>query len=1044
MSSITRTLITRGFSDLETCERFLGFSELADLDQMDLLNALSVADNPDMALQSLVRLLSAVPESREKLKVVDPETGGLVSNEGLFKLLGASEALADFLMRHPEHLDVVDAVAVQEPEAADGEALRESLLLAVGADPASNMPTAALVGSEARIALRTRYRRHLCELALRDLGAASSQAVMPMVGAELADLAAAAIEAALAVARTEVGASVGVEKVAALRFAVIGMGKCGARELNYISDVDVMYVVAVDEAAGAAANSRGALGESSAAGAAAAETGTGSPIEMDEGEAARLGNALAGALTRTIYSPEREPGLWEVDANLRPEGVDGQLVRTMESYLAYYHRWAQSWEFQALLKARAMAGDKELGAAFEQAIEPLVWASSERDGFVESVQAMRRRVMANIRDADADRQIKLGKGGLRDVEFTVQLLQLVHGKTDTSIRSRATTTAIDELTKAGYIGRTDAALLLSHYTYLRVLEHRIQLVQMRRTHTMPTAPEQLRALARAVSGPLSLKRPSAESLLADWAKVKRSVSSLHERIFYRPILATTANLSAEDAALTTESAKARLAALGYRDAAGAARHIEALTAGISRRAALQRQLLPVLLGWLADGVNPDAGLLAFRRVSDALGTSHWYLGMLRDHRAAAERLCHLLSSSRLVSDLLEVSPEATAWLGNSKELVPETFESQWVEIQSTISRHGNTPGAMRLIRLIRQREILRIAIADCCGLLGQDEVAEALSNADRATVLGALRVAETEVNAGEAPLTCVQVVAMGRQGGHEIGYGSDADVLFVHQPVEGLNEEQLGQANKKAMAVVQKLTALLTAPVRPAIQAERVLSVDADLRPEGRNGPLVRSLEAYREYYSRWSSAWEAQALLRARPMAGCDELAREFVSMIDPVRYPRVLPETDLREIKRIKARMESERLPRGADPARHVKLGRGGLSDVEWLVQLWQLQHAHAHPELRTTQTVPALHAARDLGLVDGPDAELLESAWRLAGKIRNANVMWTGKTSDLLPSARGDLEAVARWCGYEPGNAAAFEDDYLSLTRRARSVFERLYYG
>ena len=180
---------------------------------------------------------------------------------------------------------------------------------------------------------------------------------------------------------------------------------------------------------------------------------------------------------------------------------------------------------------------------------------------------------------------------------------------------------------------------------------------MRRTHLMPTAPEQLRALAQGAGRALEpASGPARIPCWRDWAKVKRSVSSLHERIFYRPILATAAHLSAEDAALTTDAARARLAALGYRDAAGAARHIEALTAGVSRRAALQRQLLPVLLGWLADGVDPDAGLLAFRRVSDALGTSHWYLGMLRDHQAAAERLCHLLSSSRLVSDLLEVSP----------------------------------------------------------------------------------------------------------------------------------------------------------------------------------------------------------------------------------------------------------------------------------------------------------------------------------------------------------------------------------------------------
>lgn len=1035
MSSLTRTLISRGFSDLKTCERFLGFTELADLDQAELLDALAVADNPDMALQSLVRLLSAVPASRELLSVTDPVSGATVSNVSLFRLLGASEALAEFLMRHPEHLDVVDPSASSSPDAADGAALRASLLEAVGADPTSGRPVAQLSGTQARIALRTKYRRHLCELALRDLAAPSPLEAMPKVGAELADLAAAALEAALAVARTEVGATMGAEKVAALRFAVLGMGKCGARELNYISDVDVMYVVALDEPPE----------EADPDPSDSAKAGTGSDsIALDEGEMVQVGNALASAISRIIYAPEREPGLWEVDANLRPEGRDGQLVRTLDSYMAYYHRWAQSWEFQALLKARAIAGDRELGLEFEEAVSPLIWNSSERDGFVESVQAMRRRVTASIRDADAERQIKLGKGGLRDVEFTVQLLQLVHGKTDSSIRLRSTTEAINALTMAGYIGRTDAALLLRHYTYLRVLEHRIQLVQMRRTHTMPTAPEQLRALARALEGPLSMKRPSADSLEADWVKVKRSVRSLHEQIFYRPILATAAHLSAEDAALTTDAARARLAALGYRDAAGAARHIEALTAGVSRRAALQRQLLPVLLGWLADGVDPDAGLLAFRRVSDALGTSHWYLGMLRDHQAAAERLCHLLSSSRLVSDLLEVSPEATAWLGNSKELVPLSFEAQWTEIRFKLSRHAEPMDAIRLVRLLRQREILRIAIADSCGLLDQNQVSAALSDADRAAVLGALHVAENEVQPAVEKLTDVLVVAMGRQGGREIGYGSDADVLFVHRPVAGLGDGLIEAANQQAKTLVQRLTALLTAPVRPAIQAERVLAIDADLRPEGRNGPLVRSLDAYAEYYARWSSAWEAQALLRARPMAGSDSLAADFVAMADPVRYPASISAEDLREIKRIKARMESERLPRGADPARHVKLGRGGLSDVEWLVQLLQLQHAHEHPKLRTTQTLPALHAARDLGLLDIEDAEQLEAAWLLAGKIRNANVMWTGKTSDLLPSARRDLEAVARWCGHEPGSAAAFEEDYLGVTRRARAVFERLFYG
>jgi glutamate-ammonia-ligase adenylyltransferase len=207
---------------------------------------------------------------------------------------------------------------------------------------------------------------------------------------------------------------------------------------------------------------------------------------------------------------------------------------------------------------------------------------------------------------------------------------------------------------------------------------------------------------------------------------------------------------------------------------------------------------------------------------------------------------------------------------------------------------------------------------------------------------------------------------------------------------------------------------------------------------------MVRSLDSFAEYYRRWSLIWEAQALLRARPMAGNDDLAKDFLELIDPIRYPESVAETDVREIRRIKARVESERLPRGADPARHLKLGRGGLSDVEWLVQLLQLQHAGSHPELRTTSTLEALDAAARLGLLTQDDAGLLAAAWRLASRIRSANVIWSGKASDLLPSSRRDLEAVARWCGYEPGQAAALEEDYLRVSRRARAVFERVFYG
>ena len=1000
--SLTRRLIAAGFADLDKGSRFLAAPELEGVDDEALFAGLACAASPDAALFGLVRLL----ERRPDLAAV--VNAGVDESEALFRVLGASEALGEFMVRHPEAADAALVPLRAEPSAVPADRLRASLLHAVHARVVPN-PVAGASGPEAWAALRTAYRRHLVDLAVRDLGAASPTDAMPAVGQELADLAAAALEAALAVARAELAGQYDPQEIAAVRLAVIGMGKCGAGELNYISDVDVIYVI---DAPG-----------------------------LDPTLAARIGTALASGIARVINSPAAEPGLWEVDANLRPEGRDGPLVRTLDSHLNYYRRWAQTWEFQALLKARTVAGDLELGRRYEEAVAPLIWSSSEREGFVDSVRAMRRRVTEHIPPAEASRQLKLGTGGLRDVEFTVQLLQLVHGRVDESLRLRSTTAAIAALNEGGYISREDAVDFDAAYRWLRVLEHRIQMTQMRRTHLMPESEEALRALDKAASGSLSRVRPSARRLTEEWMRIRRRVRGLHESIFYRPLLNTAANLSDDEVRLTPEAAQARLAALGYADPKGAMRHIEALTNGVTRRARLQRHLLPVLLGWLADGVDPDAGLLGFRRLSESLGDSHWYLGMLRDSAAAGERLCSILSSSRFITDLLEVSPEAAAWLGTDKDLVPRSFDAQWQEIRAKVARHPEAGEAIRLVRLIRRREMLRIAIADSARLLTQEEVGRALSDADRAAVTGALHIAELEEYRSTPALTDLLVVAMGRQGGREIGYGSDADVLFVHRPHPGADA---AAAQAQAERLVTRLSALLQQPVSPAVLAERTLSLDAALRPEGRNGPMVRSLASYREYYQRWSLIWEAQALLRARQMAGNDDLGADFLKMVDPVRYPERLSEEDAREIRRVKARVEAERLPRGADPSRHLKLGRGGLTDVEWLVQLLQLQHAHARPALRTTATLPALDAIEDAGLLPAEDVQTLREAWQLAGRIRSANVIRGGRNPDVLPASRRDLDAVARWCGYAAGQGGVLEEDYLRLTRRARHVFEEHFYG
>jgi glutamate-ammonia-ligase adenylyltransferase len=463
---------------------------------------------------------------------------------------------------------------------------------------------------------------------------------------------------------------------------------------------------------------------------------------------------------------------------------------------------------------------------------------------------------------------------------------------------------------------------------------------------------------------------------------------------------------------------------------------------VSRRAAIQRTLLPVLLGWFASFAEPDAGLLAFRQVSGALGESPWYLRLLRDQTKAAERMARVLASSRYATGLLLRAPEAVAMFGDDDELEARGRDALVAEMSAATHRYFDDPeGAVAAVRSVRRRELLRISAADIlevqAGLAGTGEALTAVTGAALRAALD-VAAAKTAAELGGALPTRFAVIAMGRFGGHESGYGSDADVLFVHDPVPGADDKTASDA---AHAVAAELRRLLALPV-----PDPPLIVDADLRPEGRQGPLVRTLAAYRAYYRRWSAPWEAQALLRAEAAAGDAALGVSFIEMANEFRYPAGgISEAAIREIRRIKARMEAERIPRGADRARHVKLGPGGLSDVEWAIQLLQLRHAHAVPALRTTRTCAAMAAAVDAGLLAEADANALITAWELASRIRNAIMLVNGRPADTLPVKHTELTAVARLLGYPPGDAAqSLEQDYRRAARRARAVMEPLFYG
>ncbi|WP_448852290.1 bifunctional [glutamine synthetase] adenylyltransferase/[glutamine synthetase]-adenylyl-L-tyrosine phosphorylase [Corynebacterium sp. 335C] len=1052
-------------------------ADLTDLgwwneDSLELLWGLAGAADPNLALGALVRLKARLDAGRDDGSV--PEWSSwqaldaamrrtVMMRTRVFALLGASSTLGDHLVANPttwmlltadlptrsdmfrDMLSSVEATP-ETPVLTDEESVAAAEELDARPLPESSpelegpgLYRAGMTGVEADRAMKRAYRNLIMRIAAADLAGTyprgprrAGQPPVPFteVAGMLSDLADAALTAALSVAVAQVFPS----KPVSTRLAVVAMGKCGARELNYISDVDVIFVA-----------------------------------EPADARATRLAAEFVAVSSRCFF---------EVDAALRPEGKSGALVRTLDSHVAYYKRWANTWEFQALLKGRPMTGDMDLGAEYRKALEPMVWAASERDDFVDDVQAMRVRVIENVPDELLSRELKLGPGGLRDVEFAVQLLQMVHGRYDESLRPVATITALQALVEAGYVGRDDGDSLIHCYEFMRLLEHRLQLQKLRRTHMLPEESDHqaLRWLSRASGIRARGAEDPAEALMREVKDTAVQIRTLHRKLFYRPLLNSVAEQDIGTMQLSAEAAKRQLAALGYRYPDRAFDHLSALAAGGSRKARIQAMLLPTLMEWLSGTADPDAGLLNYRRLSDALHGQTWFLRMLRDEGIVGQRLMRVLGNSPYVSQLLLAAPDAVKLYGDGAtgpklmETDPGTVGRSLV---ASVSRHDDAAKAIAVARALRRNELARVASADLLGLMSVKEVCDALSLVWDNVLEAALRAEIREwkaKNPGEKVPARISVIGMGRLGGGELGYGSDADVMFVCEPVRpesrddgtssgdaagsggdgagegassrpgGAGDVDENEAVRWAIGLCDRMRRRLAKPGQ-----DPPLEVDLDLRPEGRSGAPVRTLDSYLRYYERWGETWERQALLRATWIAGDRDLGERFLHGIDRFRYPDDGVDGKIvREVRRMKARVDNERLPRGANRRTHVKLGSGSLTDIEWTVQLLTFQHAHDVPALHNTSTLECLDAIEEAELIPASDVADLREAWLTATKARNALVLAKGKRHDQLPQPGPQLAPVAGAAGWDPSDSTGFLEHYLRVTRRARRVVDRVFWG
>ena len=752
---------------------------------------------------------------------------------------------------------------------------------------------------------------------------------------------------------------------------VVGMGKLGGAELNYASDVDLVLV---------------------------------GPDGMDPATVeARAREVLR--LARTCF---------RVDANLRPEGRDGPLVRSVASYQAYWDRWAAPWEFQALLKARPVAGPRDLARAFTDAVADALWERPLSADDLRSLRAMKSRAEAEVaRRGLAARELKRGAGGIRDVEFAVQLLQLVHGRHDAALRSPTTLVALAELAEAGYVAVEDAEALAGSYRFLRTVEHRVQLVDEQQVHTVPADPAERERLARVVGFRGDPEADALERFDAELASCRATVRAIHQRLYFRPLLEAFVG---EPGGLPVEAAEARLAAFGFTDAERTRQAIRELTRGLTRSSRLMDRLLPLLLGWLADSPDPDAGLLGRRTLASGPQRSGELARAFRESPETARRLCLVLGSSPLVAGALHRNPDLIPTLGDDDALRARTSAELAAAAESALgwrdveARHTG-------LRRFKERELARVGARDL--LVGADVEATAgeLTALAEATLRAAL-----EVLASPLPFT---VVAMGRFGGGELSYASDLDVLFVY---DGSGADDFARAEALATDLLRF--------VKGATPAERLYLLDPDLRPEGRQGPLARSLDAFRSYFDRWAAVWERAAMVRARPVAGDPGVAEAFMSLLQEPEWGRPLTAEEVRELRRIKARVEKERIPAGEDPQFHLKLGRGSLSDVEFCVQLLQLQHGVA-----SAGTMRALDRLTEAGAVSAEDAAVLAEAYRFCERVRNRHFLLHGSGSDALPQTPERLRRLARSLETTP---TELRESYRRVTRRSRAVVERRFYG
>jgi glutamate-ammonia-ligase adenylyltransferase len=976
----------RGFRDVRRVLAAIGRLQADALERRNLrkifnhlIRACGQSADPDRALISFERLVAALPSPNIFYHYLHESPGQL---DLLITVFAHSDPLAQTLTRNAEHLHFFLAPQVLEQPRGKAWLVAElTRLLLPMRQPA-----------EKYNAIRRFRRRETLRIGARDL---IGRATVEETTLELSNLADVCLQAVFEIALESLRATYklkGEAAVASGRFSVIGMGKLGGQELNYSSDVDVIFVYG--------------------------EEGNLTPTLTNHQFFTRLAEEIIG----TVGGSSAEGNIFRIDLRLRPEGKSGPLVRSLDSCENYYAEFGETWERMALIKARPVAGDATVGAAFTEMIQAFVYTRHAGGNVIQQMAVLKKRIEEEVvRDGQLTRHVKLGIGGIREIEFIVQSFQVLRGARLAQLRDRSTLRTLAILVKTKTLAADEAAALADAYRFLRNVEHRLQMEMELQTHTIPDQEHALYRLAR------SLGFDSVKKFLA----VQEAHTSAVRKI-YESVLSSAGPSATRDTErlLGADQLPKALANAGFRDVSAAVKVVESLWHGpgfghVSQRTKeLFVQLFASLLHWSSRVADPDVALAQFDKFVSAYGSRGLLYEIFAGNPRLVEMLICLGDASRYLADILAREPELFDGIARGVVLSdPKSLHRMYEELRAA-GQEGVDP--METVRRWKRSELMRLGIEDVMGLADLEQTFAEMTSLAETCLRFALEQAQTDLKLNGIPFA---VIGMGKFGGMELGYGADLDVLFVG----GTGANDQAEASRLASRVIDFMARQTS--------AGSLFAVDARLRPDGEKGTLASSLEAHRDYYGKRAQLWERQALVKARFVAGDARLGRDFIRMTHDFLYGRALTMEELDEIKHMRHRVETERGDQ-QHPDLEFKTGPGGLVDMEFITQALQLLHGHAHPQLRIAHTLAVLNRLTALGIVDEEPSAVLRHSYIFLRRIESVLRRVENVSVSRIPADTSEQQRLARRLGFSA--AADFLATYRRATQQTRMIYNTLLSG